>query len=214
MLILTSCAPVPIATTPPGTATAVEEATPLGTDQAADVTVVVSSAQGTGTTSTPNQPTVGVQVTQPGQLADSDLLVIAAIAALVGGVISYAFNVFDGLRTATDKIPGVFQPYFFLVIFIGGAIVFAELNCSNIFHSGVTCPATPVEWVKLVFFGLMAWGGSQYAHANGGKQLAAVARYKEGAKTAAAGASPTVYESFATEADAGTIPPPTTKAKG
>lgn len=182
---LSSCAVATPASTPDGTATAVEQATPASTATteapAGTVAVQVASVQ-----ADPGAPTVGVAVTTPRQTSDNDALVVAAIAAIVGGVVSYLLNTIPALRQLYEGVPSGWKPAILLVIFILGAVALSEANCFNIYTSPVTCAAEPRDFVRLVFLGFAAFGGSQLAHgAGGGADLAAAAVAKEG--NAAAG---------------------------
>lgn len=112
-------------------------------------------------------------------VSDTDLLVIAAIAAIAGAILSYLINTIPTFRDGFDNIPGDWKPVVLAVFFILVALGLAALNCNNLYASAVACPAGPPDYVRLVFLALVAYSGSQVAHiVGGGKQVSSAAKYK------------------------------------
>lgn len=117
-------------------------------------------------------------------LSAEDVAVSGFIAWAVGWIISYALNTFAWLRDLFDKVPSGNKPVLLAFLYVIGAIGLGLLTCTSIYTTQVACPTAPVDYIRLVFLGLVAWASSQTAHATGGKQLAAQARYRVAGITA------------------------------
>lgn len=106
------------------------------------------------------------------------------LAAVVGGAISFVFSVWPGLREAFNKVSYNWKPVVMAAVFVVLSLGAAASNCYGLYDLGVTCPAAPRDWVVLLLYALLAWAGSQYAHANGGSTLASNMAFKDQQKEA------------------------------
>jgi hypothetical protein len=91
----------------------------------------------------------------------------AAIAAVAGAILSYFLNTFPALRSALDSVPSLYKAYVVFSILAALAAGAVALQCYGLFDSGVVCPATVPDGIKLAFYVAIAFGGSQLAHGVG-----------------------------------------------
>ncbi len=105
--------------------------------------------------------------------------VVGAISLFVGGFVSLLFSVWPGLRTAFDQIAYNWKPVVMFGVFLALAAVAGALKCGGVYDAGVSCPTQVTGWVNLLVYAAIAWSGSQWAHANGGAQLAQKLKEKD-----------------------------------